>query len=709
MKKHSTLVLVGMLVISNICSFNVKANDNTTPGKIISISQSVAVEEASNNDIYHRAEIKDSGKELEFNTLFHRKIVKNDIRYTFSNGVLTVTGTGIADDSYTKNCSKDSIKEVIVSEGIIGIADYAFKGCKKIEKISLPQGLKQIGCYAFSDAKLKELTIPATVNKIGYLPFESISKDATVTMPAMGLDAMCMEHDDVLYDLIFKRVKEINLNTNYTFDKKYIYASEKLNLLDSDPNYKSYDGVVYTKDGKKIVQVPRYKNTLEIRKGCTTFSLQAIAYLYDSNNDGAMINYCVKFKKITVPSTVKKIVNDVKYSCSDSFHFLNDDDWGDDTSLAKCKWTIKTKKLDGKSLLNLLRISNNKTYNSIIKDKKFKIKKVGDMYISKDGVLLRYTGKAASVTIPSNIKVIGDAAFSDNYNLKVVKFAKKSKIKEIGANAFSYKNLKTITIPKGCKTIGNHAFHNCPLKTINLPNSVTTIGDYAFYNASINNFKMPKNLKAIGDSTFSRCKKLSTVVFNKKLQTIGDSAFNQTKLKSVKLPDSVIRCGSYCFAATEIKAITLSKKMKEIPCSMCSGTNLKKVVIPGNIKKIGEYAFNSDYLESVELKEGVETIDAFSFYNSAEKNAKPVEITLPTSLKYITGNSDYYTVRIKYSPNNNYSDSKSYVFFANNNNILNVADLRNNSKQYCSASCLSVYNENESSNLTVNFNYTFNK
>ncbi|MCR5837798.1 MAG: leucine-rich repeat domain-containing protein [Lachnospiraceae bacterium] len=537
MKKSSLFILMGAMVVSNICSFNVMADTNTNANNILSISQSVDIENSvSDQDIYNRIDTVENGNELEFDTIFHKKIVKNDISYTFNNGVLTVAGTGIVDDSYTKNYNKDSIKEVVISKGIIGIADYAFMGCKNIKKITLPDGLEQIGCYAFADAALKELTIPATVTKIGYMPFEKISKDAVVTMPATGLEAKCVEHYDVLSDAIFNRVKEINLNTNYTPDKKFIFASEKLNVLGSDPNYSSFDGVVYSKDGKKLIQVPRYKDTLNIRKGCTTVSLQAIVYLYDSNNDGAWKNYCVKFKSITIPSTVNKVINDVEHANSDYFNILYDDDC-EDTSLAKCKWTIKSKKLDGKSILSILRIANKKTYKSIIKDKKFKIKKVGNMYISKDGVLLRYTGKEASVTIPAKVKVIGDAAFSDNNNLKVVKFAKNSKIKEIGAYAFSYKSIKSITIPKGCKVIGNGAFSNSSLTTINLPNTITTIGDYAFFKTPIKKIKMPKNLKTIGDSAFAGCEKLSTVAFNKKIKNIGNNAFNQTKLKSVKLPN----------------------------------------------------------------------------------------------------------------------------------------------------------------------------
>lgn len=75
-------------------------------------------------------------------------------------------------------CSSDdlsSFQEVNVKEGTIVIASNAFsKGAKNINKITLPEGLLQIGTTAFSSLySLDEINIPSSVRSIGYNAFAS--------------------------------------------------------------------------------------------------------------------------------------------------------------------------------------------------------------------------------------------------------------------------------------------------------------------------------------------------------------------------------------------------------------------------------------------------------------------------------------------------------------------------------------------------------
>ena len=52
------------------------------------------------------------------------------------------------------------------------IHDRTFSGCKNLERIELPAGLKEIGDFAFARCtKLTELHLPASVEKIGYRSF----------------------------------------------------------------------------------------------------------------------------------------------------------------------------------------------------------------------------------------------------------------------------------------------------------------------------------------------------------------------------------------------------------------------------------------------------------------------------------------------------------------------------------------------------------
>ena len=64
----------------------------------------------------------------------------------------------------------DTVKEVIISEGIISVGFYAFQSTK-IEKITLPESLKYIGCRTFDSCTLTSLVIPENVEYIGEYAF----------------------------------------------------------------------------------------------------------------------------------------------------------------------------------------------------------------------------------------------------------------------------------------------------------------------------------------------------------------------------------------------------------------------------------------------------------------------------------------------------------------------------------------------------------
>ena len=80
---------------------------------------------------------------------------------------LTVIGNGAF-------CNCGSLKMVHMSNNIIRIEDWAFRGCKKLANISLPEGLTRIGWSSFENCdSLKEVTIPSTVNYVYYDAFYS--------------------------------------------------------------------------------------------------------------------------------------------------------------------------------------------------------------------------------------------------------------------------------------------------------------------------------------------------------------------------------------------------------------------------------------------------------------------------------------------------------------------------------------------------------
>ena len=99
--------------------------------------------------------------------------------YLDCSGTLTISGTGDMDNwtGYTEVpwYNKDTklgtkgflpIERVIIEEGVTSVGDFAFRNCYTITYISLPKTMNSIGRYAFRDAGITSLTIPANVSTI---------------------------------------------------------------------------------------------------------------------------------------------------------------------------------------------------------------------------------------------------------------------------------------------------------------------------------------------------------------------------------------------------------------------------------------------------------------------------------------------------------------------------------------------------------------
>lgn len=96
---------------------------------------------------------------------------------------------------------------------------------------------------------------------------------------------------------------------------------------------------------------------------------------------------------------------------------------------------------------------------------------------------------------------------------------------EFGVGFFSKcKGLKAITLPGNLKSVGDFAFSGCSnLETLNLPSGITTIGNNAFYDcSSLTNLTLPSGLISIGDRAFERCNSLISLNLPSSLTTLGE-------------------------------------------------------------------------------------------------------------------------------------------------------------------------------------------
>ena len=166
--------------------------------------------------------------------------------------------------------------DLIIPEGVEIIEDYTFSMCTNLDGIlKLPSTLKSIGIAAFQNcSKLRgELILPEGLEYIGDFAFNKCTsfENTTIKIPAslkkMGED----------YDLNGNNVG-IGSHFFYNFGAD-VRKFEAIEVEEGNNNFVAKDGVLYTKDLKRLVCYPRNKKdtTYEIQEGVELLDQMSIA------------------------------------------------------------------------------------------------------------------------------------------------------------------------------------------------------------------------------------------------------------------------------------------------------------------------------------------------------------------------------------------------------------------------------------------------
>ncbi len=246
------------------------------------------------------------------------------------------------------------------------------------------------------------------------------------------------------------------------------------------------------------------------------------------------------------------------------------------------------------------------------------------------------------VVIDDGVTSVGKCAFQDDGGLASVTIGKG--VTEIGEMAFqNCKGLTELTIPACVTTIGNGAFLGCyGLNTMKVedgnptydsrqncnalietntstllygssstivPDGVKTIASYSFYNTGITKADLPASVMTIGENAFRDCRKLTEVTIPKGVAEISQHAFYGCNgLTKLTIEDGVSAIGYESF----------------MKCS-----SLKELEIPGSVRKIEERAFyECSSLSNLTIENGVESIGGGAFYYCTSLTS----VALPSSM-----------------------------------------------------------------------------
>ena len=252
----------------------------------------------------------------------------------------SVTSIGFCAFSY---CS--GLTSITIPDGVTRIGGCAFSYCSGLTSIIIPDSVTSIGRFAFSDCSgLTSITIPDGVRSIGDFAFEDCSGLTSITI------GNSVTH---IWGCAFRGCSGL---------KEIVVSS-------SNPNYKSVNGLLLTKDGKTLVV--GINGNVTIPDSVT--SIWDCAFLGYSGLTsitipdgvtrigGAAFGDCSGLTSITIPNSVTSIGDSAFSGCSrlviiylDEDSKLTDVDFYEKANLNKDCKIIRTKFQDGRPINDLL-------------------------------------------------------------------------------------------------------------------------------------------------------------------------------------------------------------------------------------------------------------------------------------------------------------------------------------------------------------------
>ncbi len=321
-------------------------------------------------------------------------------------GVTEIGFHAFSEERYYYDESPRAVTEVILPEGLTRIGELAFFLCKKLEKVVLPQSLTCIASGAFQDcAGLKELVIPDSVTEIRDRAFAGCT-DLQVALPP------------------------------------------KLTVIEE---------AAFRGCGLTSVVIPAgvTKVCKDAFKNCSKIKTAGpIGGGYDYEFPWTKVipdNAFSGLKKLTMavlPATVEKVKNNAFKDCKELR----------DVFMPKTAQVGKTSFVGCNKLGEIKEPGTEGAVAPAPAAKPSRKKKEPlPEFVIANGVLVKYNGKAAHVTIPDGVKVVGKESFAKHQQLLSVTFP--ACVESVEANAFAFcNNLEKITILGTIRKVGLEAF-----------------------------------------------------------------------------------------------------------------------------------------------------------------------------------------------------------------------------------------------------------
>ena len=442
----------------------------------------------------------------------------------------------------------------------------------------------------------------------------------------------------------------VNYNPSAIYGCQNVTA---VNIHADNPNFKSVDGIVYSKDGTTLYYYPSGKDatSFTIPAGVTTLMYNAFTR-------------ALKLTSLTIPATCTNITGNPTIFCA-NLATIN-------VASGNPNYSSVDGMLCDKAGTTLIRCPEGKRGNLV--NSTIKVAKGGSFTTCHKLTSVELTG----------VEVVYDSAFNTEWGIKELIFGpalttlggmywmyvlERITIKGDNPNFTTdgdgvlytkdYKELilcpsaatGSYTTHANCKVIRSGAFQDSHRESIIITNNVEEIRPNAFTGLSSGSvtFQETSKLKKIDYNAFLNGQNLTTITLPASLETIGATAFKGCPLQSVyiksgsklsRLDREVFNCPdleTFEFLGTHTADSLSFGERVFAGCSKLVGNSEGTFFMPAAVWHIGESAFNGcSSLTSVTFQQTstkqpkLERIGFAAFQNSGL-----LSITLPKSVKHV--------------------------------------------------------------------------
>ena len=561
------------------------------------------------------------------------------IQYSGDEDIVTLPNSiqTIGKEAFAGN---KSLVKVIMPDSVRTIDFSAFENCTSLIQAVLPESVRAIGSSAFSGCEqLKYVNIPSRCEDIGSGAFAGCPKLSTITVATTNPSYICV--DGVLYSKDGTRVVQ------------YLAGRPKSSYnmpstVDTIDEY-AFWGAGQLKDiaiSSKIKEIPEYAFA-----NCSGLERVDLPYRVESLMPYSFSD-CYSLKNVTVPDSLGYI--------ADKAFYLTDGVTVNYYDADEAQRKIEEENVPQQLFTDYIETVSANSFDTAVSGSAAEKDRINDMpYVSSmtpdlsdrktPGELAssKIVGGSAILMIDRSIPVKGYDPEVSEYEDSVPdpvpvsdKVYTTGNYRTVGPTLTGGEGVSgNMAIPEGITRIGNRAFYKeRDLTGVSLLQGLEGIGDFAFARTGLSDISIPEGVKDIGYAAFYNCRELNNVMIPASVENIEMGAFDGTPWLDGRLGNSgndgfvTVGDGILLAYGGDGGDVTVPDSVRTIgPGCFADMTGLKSITLPEGLVKIGEEAFRGCRgLEKVNLPSTVEVIEDRAFKDTGLKG-----VVIPASVKSI--------------------------------------------------------------------------